>query len=125
PQLTIAKETNPDGGTNFPFSVLGVKSWGSYGFGGGEFYNPYGVAADGAGNVYVTDYNNHRVQKFNSAGVYLTQWGGPGSGDGQFFYPTGVAVDGAGNVYVADYFNHRIQKFDGDGNYLGQWGEYG
>ena len=72
------------------------------------------MATDAAGNVYVADFGNHRIQKFSSAGTYLAQWGSYGSGDGQFSTPRGVATDAAGNVYVADQGNHRIQKF-GDG----------
>ncbi len=101
--------------------------WGSfaYGSGNGEFSVPYGVATDAAGNVYVADYNNYRIQKFSNAGTYLTQWGTPGIGNGQFNLPIGVATDAAGNVYVADHNNHRLQKFSNAGTYLTQWGTPG
>jgi hypothetical protein len=69
------------------------------------------VAVDSSGSVYVADTLNHRIQKFDSDGGYLTQWGSKGSGNGQFSMPMNVAVDSSGNVYVADYENHRIQKF--------------
>lgn len=38
--------------------------WGSRGAGDGQFYNPYGIAVDVGGNVYVADAGNHRIQKF-------------------------------------------------------------
>jgi hypothetical protein len=41
---------------------------------------------------------NTRIQKFDSAGTFLTTWGDYGSGNGQFAGATGVAVDGSGNV---------------------------
>ena len=66
------------------------------------FSNPSGVAVDSSGNVYVADNSNHRIQKFNSSGGFITKWGSYGSGDGQFNYPYGVAVGSSGNVYVAD-----------------------
>jgi DNA-binding beta-propeller fold protein YncE len=91
-----------------------VTQWGSVGSGDGQFSNPAGVATDAAGNVYVADFGNHRIQKFTGTGVYLTQWGSFGSGDGQFSTPRGVATDVDGNVYVADQGNHRIQKFGPD-----------
>ncbi len=76
-----------------------------------------GVAVDGAGNVYVADYVNHRIRKITTSGVVSTLAGSGTSGyaDGtgtsaHFNYPFGVAVDGAGNVYVADDVNHRIRK---------------
>src|SRR4029450_1410163 len=56
--------------------------------------------------------NNHRIQKFDASGAFLTTWGSWGSGNGQVSEPRGVATDGSGNVYVADTGNHRIQKFD-------------
>ena len=83
------------------------------------------MATDAAGNVYVADTSNNRIQKFTGTGTYLTQWGSYGSGNGQFDDPIGVATDAAGNVYVADTDNHRIQKFTGTGTYLTQWGSSG
>lgn len=90
----------------------------------GQFNDPAGVAVDAAGNVYVADTGNDRVQKFTANGTYLMQWGGTGSGPGQFNGPFGIAVDG-GNVYVVDTFNQRVQKFSLNGAFLGQWGTLG
>ena len=45
------------------------------GSGAGEFNSPFGVAVDGAGDVYVVDTNNDRIQKFSNSGTFLTQWG--------------------------------------------------
>jgi len=80
---------------------------------------------DGSGNVYVTDTGNNRIQKFTSAGRFLTKWGSAGTGDGQFQDPTDVMVDKAGNVYVVDSKNNRIQKFDANGNFISKWGRKG
>jgi len=88
-----------------------LTQWGLYGSGDGQFDYPAGVATDAAGNVYVTDNHNQRIQKFTDTGTYLTQWGSYGSGDGQFNHPLGIATDAAGNVYVSDFYNNRIQKF--------------
>ncbi len=99
--------------------------WGGYGTGPGQFSGVTGVASDAAGNIYVADYGNHRIQKFTSTGAYSTQWGSLGPGNGQFDYPFAVATDPAGNVYVADTNNNRIQKFSNTGFYLTQWGAFG
>src|SRR5437773_1268870 len=80
-----------------------ITQWGSYGSSNGQFYAPGGVAIDAAGDVFVTDTGNNRIEKFTGSGTYLTQWGSFGSGSGQFNGLAGVATDAAGNVYIADW----------------------
>lgn len=86
--------------------------------GAARFWDPTGVTADSAGNLYVADGDNSTIRKVTSAGVTTTLGGlagytgsadGAGS-DARFFYPRGVAVDSAGNVYVADTSNNTIRK---------------
>jgi DNA-binding beta-propeller fold protein YncE len=102
-----------------------VRSWGTEGTGSGQFESPSAVAVDTAGNVYVADTANNRIQKFDSQGNFLLTWGTAGSGQGQFNGPQGITVDPAGNVYVADTFNHRFQKFSSTGMFLLEWGSFG
>ena len=100
--------------------------WGRFGSGRGEFGDySYGAASDAAGNVYVVDRGNRRVQKFDAGGAFLTMWGSQGSGNGQFVRPVAAAVDPAGNVYVVDLAPARIQKFTSDGAFLLAWGSDG
>jgi DNA-binding beta-propeller fold protein YncE len=89
------------------------------------FNGPVGIAVDSSGCVYVADYWNARIQKFDSNGNFITKWGSEGTGDGEFDDPAGIAVDSSGCVYVADAGNHRIQKFDSDGNFITKWGSSG
>ncbi|HPN63784.1 MAG TPA: SBBP repeat-containing protein [Candidatus Goldiibacteriota bacterium] len=107
--ISCKKASSPTVPDNSP--VAFVTKWGSQGSEDGQFNNPHGVAVDSAGNVYVADSSNNRIQKFTSSGVFITKWGSYGNADGQFSYPYGVAVDSAGNVYVADSGNNRVQKF--------------
>jgi sugar lactone lactonase YvrE len=83
-----------------------------------RFNCPTGVAVDGSGNLYVSDYNNDTIRKVTSLGVVTTLagWAGIwGSSDGTgtnalFFGPAGISVDGSGNVYVVDSGNSTIRK---------------
>ena len=78
----------------------------------------YGVAVDGAGNVYIAVRSSHRIRKVDSSGVITTIAGNGVVGDSgpaveaQLRSPAGVAVDGDGNVYIADLSNYRIRKVD-------------
>ena len=84
---------------------------------GAQFYQPEGLAVDGAGNVYVGDTGNQMIRLISSAGVVTTLAGSAGNygsanGTGTnaaFWNPQGVALDSATNLYVADSFNNTIR----------------
>ncbi|MEW6042761.1 MAG: HYR domain-containing protein [Thermoproteota archaeon] len=107
--------------TNYPFvSVIGsqglVKS--------GVFSFPQYVAVDEAGNIYVTDHGNFRVQKFDNDGVYLHSWGSKGTDSKSFQSPAGIAVKN-NFVYVVDHELNMVKKFDTTGNFISSWGSTG
>ena len=52
------------------------------GSGNGQLDIPAAIAIDASGNVYVADYNNERMQKFDGNGTFLAQWGSAGYGEG-------------------------------------------
>jgi tripartite motif-containing protein 71 len=71
--------------------------------------------------VYVADYNNDRILKFDKNGTLITKWGSSGDGDGEFGSLDDIAFDRSGNLYVADSGNNRIQKFDKNGTFITKW----
>src|ERR1017187_4907882 len=86
------------------------------------FSQPYGLAVDGSGNVYVADTSNNMIREITQAGVVTTFAGnsGGGSSDGTgvaatFNQPVGLAIDGSGNLYVADSGNSTIRKITSSG----------
>jgi sugar lactone lactonase YvrE len=94
---------------------------------GGTFNNPWDVAVAPDGSVYVADTWNYRIQKFTSAGKFITMWGFSGQAEAPeaFWGPRAVAVDDLGHVYVVDTGNKRIVIFDSNGAYLTQFGTTG
>lgn len=77
---------------------------------------PLSVWVDALGNVYVSDQNNNRVQKWApgaTSGVTVAgdPTGTPGSTGALLNTPAGITVDATGNVYVADAINNRVQEW--------------
>jgi sugar lactone lactonase YvrE len=81
--------------------------------------NPFAVAVDAAGNLYIADELHARIRKVDTSGTITTIAGygvGAYGGDGgsataaAIDLPMGVAVDSAGDVYIADTGNNRVRE---------------
>jgi len=86
-----------------------------------RFYDPWGIAIDASGNLYVADdcairtYSGGYVGTLAGASDFNTYADGMGK-NARFHDAMGVAVDNAsGNVYVADTGNNCIRKITPDG----------
>ncbi len=89
-----------------------------------SLYQPFGVAIDTVGNLYIADTFNRRIRKVNPGGI-ITTLAGTGvarfSGDGgpstsaSLSLPYGLAVDGSGNLYIADRSDSRVRKVSPNG----------
>lgn len=84
-----------------------------------QLNDPFGVAVDIAGNVYVADHSNHRVRMISSLGIITTVAGTGASGyngddiaatAAQLNEPRGVAVDKFGHLFIADQANNRVRQ---------------
>jgi len=93
-----------------------------HGNGRGQFDSPRGIATDSAGNIFVADTGNGRIEKFSPSGTFLSTIGTKGTGRGQLAEPNGISIDRAGNIYVAEVAsNHRVQKLAPDGRFIAEW----
>jgi sugar lactone lactonase YvrE len=79
---------------------------------------PSGLAFDTAGNLLITDSNNHRIRRVDQVSRIVSTIVGSGAllGDGgpatsaKLSTPWDVVVDGSGNLYITDQYHHRIRK---------------
>ena len=110
-------------------TVAGTGVKGSSGDGGtaasAELSDPWGLAFDSLGNLYIADSGNHRVRKITPSGMISTVAGVGTSGFGgdgspataaRLSGPLGVAVDSIWNLYIADTGNHRVRKVNASGS---------
>jgi len=120
PTGTILYIGNRDAGVIRRVSTGGAAmgQFGSLGSGNGQFNFPFGIAVDGAGDLYVSDQLNNRVQKLSANGAFITKFGGQGNGPGQMNVPLDVAIEPNGDVLVADSNNFRLQEFSPSGRLL-------
>ncbi len=102
---------------------IGGRADGTSGTAAGEFDGPGDVAITAAGDIFVADTFNNRVQKLPSGGSTWSVIGSSGSGDGQFSTPRALdtTADGA-HLYVADTNNARVQQLSGAGTFEAKWG---
>jgi hypothetical protein len=107
--------------------ITTVAGNGGYGYNGdgiqattASLWNPYGVALDAAGDIFIVDNINNRIREVNHAtGLIATVAGNDSQGysgdNGQataaeLYYPTGVALDAAGDIFIADDDNGRVRE---------------
>ena len=107
-------------------TVVGTGEVGSAGDGGvatdAHIDTPHGLALDGEGNLFIADYDDHRVRRVDAFSGIITTVAGTGvldfSADGvvatsaALYSPWAVAVDSAGNLFIADSTANRIMRVD-------------
>lgn len=99
-----------------------VNSLGKAGTKNGELQQPTDAVVDTAGNVYVADTFNQRIQRFAADGRYLGQWTIQASGTSAGPH-LAIAPDGV--IYVSEPDAHRISAYAVNGSVLATWGGQG
>ncbi len=119
--LHLAAATSfSQGGNNVLLHPLFVLEFGGRGKGDaqGQFHAPIGIAINARDEVFITEFHNDRVQKFNSDGQSLAMFD-------VVEHPSGIAVDSEGRMYVAALLEHKIAVYDAKGKLLREWGKKG
>jgi DNA-binding beta-propeller fold protein YncE len=92
---------------------------GSKGLGDGQFVGPQHLTIDDDGYLYVVDYGNSRISKFDPDGVFILSFGKKSAVFPGLLSPTGIAAYN-GKIYIAESTAKVIYMFDPNGNYLGR-----
>lgn len=86
----------------------------------GLFNNPTALTGDKAGNVYIVDYGNRRVQKFNRLGEVVSEFWDTIAGAHFLSQPSDVAAYSGTDtrIYIVDEAAHAVFVVDAYGNPL-------
>jgi NHL repeat-containing protein len=114
--------TPPPVPPNEPLKYTFSFKFGSKGNGNGQFQDPHDITFDAtAANLWVCDRVRNDMQKFTSAGVFVSKFGSSGSGNAQFNVPYAVQIEPTFTyLYVCDRENNRIQKLTTSGTFVSE-----
>ena len=87
-----------------------VGKFGTQGSNSGQLYQPYSLATDESGSIFVGD-GNCRVSVFDRDGNFIHYFGSQRFASSQCSWPYGIALSPNGSIYVSDWINKRIQIF--------------
>lgn len=112
-----------DSGTDkvYKYDSLGtyIQETGGYGWGEAAFDDPVDVFATTL-NVYVSDKNNHRIQRFDKDLNFISELSTRENdrSEERFGFPLGCVTSGQGDLFILDSENKRVLKFDLFGNFI-------
>jgi len=109
-----------------PAGAKFLLAWGGLGDKPGEFHSPIGLAINARDEVFVTDLNNARVQRFTSEGKHLGGFDLPiDTPPRKSCMVGGIAVDAVGQVYLSLMLQHRVVVYTEAGELVRGWGKPG
>ncbi|MFT4040267.1 MAG: NHL repeat-containing protein [Thermomicrobiales bacterium] len=114
-------------GSKCPTRVTFDTRWNSSNSAAGSFNNPWDITVSKAGEVFVTDTNNQRIQVFDENGGYIRVWGSSGQGESNFQRPRGVGVNSdSSRVFISDPSmnsdSRRLRRFNTSGGNVTEFG---
>jgi sugar lactone lactonase YvrE len=118
------RKISPEGAVSLLAGSPGNPGWKDDKGDNAHFRNPWSIAVDRQGNVYVADMDNFAIRQITPDGRVSTLAGKPGAAgfaDGprdtaRFGNPRGIAVDSEGRVYVADTANEAVRRVSASGD---------
>ena len=106
-------------------NYITILTFGEFGNREGEFDYPVGIAIDKNSNLYITDWENDRIQKFNSEGRLLKVITSKEGSELKIDGPAGIVLDQNENIIVVEQFNNRVHRISPEGKSLNLVGKEG
>lgn len=103
-----------------------VLAWGNAGDQPGQFHSPIGIALNSREEVFITDLNNARVQKFSNEGTFQSEFALPlDAPERQSAIIGGIAIDEHDLIYLSFMVQHKIAVYRETGELVREWGSQG
>lgn len=103
-----------------------VMEWGAAGDEPGQFHSPIGIALNSKDEVFVTDLNNARVQRFSTDGKYLAEFSVPlDAPERKSTILGGILIDATDLLYLSYMNQHKIAVYRESGELVREWGKKG
>lgn len=103
-----------------------IREVGGFGWNDEQFDRPVDVWAQNALDVFVADYNNHRIQRFDRNLNFVSTLSSENGQDAalRFGFPVALAYSNYGELFIAGREHNRILKFDANGTPVLSFGDY-
>lgn len=103
-----------------------IREVGGFGWSNQQFDRPLDIWAENALDVFVVDYNNHRIQRFDRRLNFVSAIENDSNLDPrlQFGFPVSVAFSRFGEIFIAEQEHNRILQIDANGLPVRSFGDY-